>query len=448
MRRLLRMIASLAIATMSCDGKNDNPAPEGKAVVSDAPAGRCEHGLTQAVCPKCNPALAPVFQAKGDWCGEHGFPESFCPICHPERNGEPLANAAPDKAPADGLIVRLANPEVARRVGLETIKAEARSGGAIVVSTARLAYDATKQARMNARATGVVRELRVDIGAAVRKGQPLIVLDSPAVGADRARLAAAKSGVDVAAANLVRAEQLRAEGITSEKEVLGSRQILRAAEGEYAALAAALSVVGAPAGGAGSYLLTAPIDGTVTQRTATIGTLVQPDQLLLEVVDTSSLWAELDIPEVDIGRVVLGQKASLTFDSLPERTFDGLIDFLSPAIDPHTRTVRARVALPNPEARLRAEMFGQAQVFVETDIPVVVVPRTAIQRADDVALAFVRKSASEFEARRVTLGATQGSSVQVTKGLVGGEEVVTTGSFLLKTETLKGSIGAGCCETD
>src|SRR6187431_765083 len=81
-----------------------------KAVVADADGMCAEHGVLEAVCPKCNPALTAVFQAKGDWCAEHGFPESFCPICHPERGGRPSADvSSSNDGPADGTKVRLKN---------------------------------------------------------------------------------------------------------------------------------------------------------------------------------------------------------------------------------------------------------------------------------------------------------------------------------------------------
>src|SRR5262245_32430681 len=78
------------------------PGPAPSAGKADDTAFCKEHGVAEAVCTKCNPALIPVFKAKGDWCEEHGFPESFCPICHPERGGKPAVALAGDDGPADG----------------------------------------------------------------------------------------------------------------------------------------------------------------------------------------------------------------------------------------------------------------------------------------------------------------------------------------------------------
>lgn len=111
-----------------------------------------------------------------------------------------------------------------------------------------------------------------------------------------------------------------------------------------------------------------------------------------------------------------------------------------------TRTAMARVRLGNADGALRANMFGRAQITVGGIEGVVTVPRAAVQRANGVDVVFVRLSGTQFTTRRVTTGARGDAWVEITQGVAAGEEVVTVGSFLLKTETLKGSIGAGCCE--
>jgi cobalt-zinc-cadmium efflux system membrane fusion protein len=106
------------------------------------------------------------------------------------------------------------------------------------------------------------------------------------------------------------------------------------------------------------------------------------------------------------------------------------------------------VPLENPEGALRAGMFGQARIRTEAARPSVLVPRSAVQRAKSVQVVFVKLAPDHYETRRVETGAIDGALIELKKGVRPGEEVVTQGSFLLKTETLKESIGAGCCETD
>ena len=117
-------------------------------------------------------------------------------------------------------------------------------------------------------------------------------------------------------------------------------------------------------------------------------------------------------------------------------------------VDPETRTIKGRVVLQNPDGQLRANMFGQARILVGEARTAIQVPRVAVQRVKDIPLVFVRRSETEYETRRVQLGQSDENTVDVLSGLTAGDQVVTTGSFLLKTETLKDSIGAGCCEAD
>jgi cobalt-zinc-cadmium efflux system membrane fusion protein len=430
------------------EGKPDEAPAAARPGAAPAEGAMCkEHGVLEALCTKCNPKLAAVFQAKGDWCKEHGLPESICPICHPERGGKPATDVSRDAAPADGLKVRLKKKNTAALAGIETAKAVVREGSGGVMTTARLAYDATKLAHVNARSPGVIRALKVEVGAQVKKGDALIVIDSAEVGADRAKLQAARARVDVAEQNHRREQALVQEGIASQKSLLAAKQELDEARGEYAALSASLSVLGASGGGVGGYTLTAPIAGVVTERNATIGRLVDTEQILYEIVDTSSMWADLDVPEGDLPVVAVGQTVKLALDALPGRDLAGKITYIAPAVDPHTRTARARVPLENPDGALRANMYGQARIAAEQR-QAVMVPRAAIQRAKGVEVAFVRLSETDFETRRVETGISEGELIEVKKGLRAGEEVVTQGSFLLKTETLKDSIGAGCCEVD
>nr|WP_153822550.1 efflux RND transporter periplasmic adaptor subunit [Polyangium spumosum] len=413
----------------------------------------CAHGVLEVVCPKCHPKLAAVFQAKGDWCAEHGFPESFCPICHPTRGGRPAADvsgkSAPEAdAPADGTKVRFKTKETTRLAGIRTVKAEERNNAGGVVVMARIAYDATRLAHLNARAAGVVRAMKVDIGSQVKKKDPLAVIESAEVGADRSKLEAARVRVGIAQKNLDRLTMLQKSGFSSEKDVLAAEQELAAARAERAGLATALSIIGAGGGAGGSYTLTSPIDGVVTQRSATVGKLVGLEEMLFEVVDTSAMWAELDVPEAELAAVAAGQSVTLDVDGLAGRTFRGKITYLSPQIDLATRTVRARVPLENADGALRGNMFGRARVDVGAERASVTLPDAAVQRAKDVHLVFVKLAEDEYEARRVELGIRVGNLVEIRKGVRPGEDVVTTGSFLLKTETLKESIGAGCCDAD
>jgi cobalt-zinc-cadmium efflux system membrane fusion protein len=439
----MRALALVAAVLAACANREPEPSPPRPGAVPEG-AMCSEHGVLLALCTKHNPRLIPVFQAKGDWCEEHGFPESICPIHHPERGGRPAADLSEDDAPPDGLEVRMKTAGTARLAGIRTVPAEARPGGARVTVVATIAYDATRRAEVNARAPGVVRSLRVDVGDAVTAGAPLATLESAVVGSERSRLAAARTRLSVAEEAYRRERELHRRGIAPQADVRVAEEQLAAARAEVAAAGASTGLVGA--GGASVYTLAAPLGGIVTRRSATVGRMVDSEEVLYEIVDTSSMWAELEIPETDLGAVRVGQAVDVTVDGLGGRTFSGKIDSLAPEVNPRTRTVRARVALANPDGALRAHMFGRAEIALGGARPTVMVPRAAVQRVKHVALVFVRTAGEVFETRRVKLGIADGDLVEIASGVAAGEPVVTEGSFLLKTETLKGSIGAGCCE--
>jgi cobalt-zinc-cadmium efflux system membrane fusion protein len=199
-------------------------------------------------------------------------------------------------------------------------------------------------------------------------------------------------------------------------------------------------------GTSGRYTLEAPLSGVVVRRSATVGRRVAPDEVLIEIVDASVLWAELDVPEPRLGDVAVGREVVLTFDALADRSFRGTIASIAPEVDPRTRTAMARVRLDNADGALRAHMYGRARIAAGGSEGSVKVPRAAVQRAGGVDVVFVRFSTMLYETRHVATGARGDGWVEITRGLAPGEEVVTVGSFLLKTETLKGSIGAGCCD--
>jgi cobalt-zinc-cadmium efflux system membrane fusion protein len=446
-----RHALALLLAGWACTAAEPTaaPAPARPAVAeaTAAVAALCPHGVQANVCPKCNPRLAAVFQAKGDWCAEHGFPESFCPLCHPERGGRPAADTRSDGAPADGTKVRLASPEIAGKAGIQTSTAAVRAGGARISAAAAIQYDAARHAEVYPRAAGVVRAIDVDVGGRVRAGASLATLESAAVAADQSRLGALAARVRAAEGALARERALLADGIASVKSVAFAEQELAEARAELTATEAALGMVGSGAAGS-RYAVTSPLAGTVIRRQTTLGRLVDATTPLFTVADTRRVWLRVDVQEADATAVTVGQAVQARLDGLPDRTFTGTIEYVSPEIDPRTRTVEARASLDNADGVLKVNMYGRAEIALGAQRETVMVPREAVQRAKGVALVFVRLAADEYEARRVTVGLTDGDLVELTRGVKPGEAVATRGSFLLKTETLKGSIGAGCCGAD
>lgn len=437
-------LSCVALWTSACADEGSSAATIARARATQAE--RCPHGVDEALCPKCRPALEAVYRAKGDWCAEHGFAESFCPICHPERAGKAAVVVDEDEPPADGTKVRFRHSDVARMAGIETARAEEDRGASFVNAVVRIHYDGTRVAHATAPLAGVVKKLFVDVGARVARGARIAVIDSVGVGVDRTDLIAAIARSKAAEANLVRERELHAKGVSPLRDVERAESERDAANAAVQAARLALGVVGASESGEAGFTLTAPLAGVVTRLSVSVGQAISAGAPIVEVVDASAVWADLDVPERDVARVRAGQEVELTVDALGERTFTGVISFVAPEIDPHTRTAIARVALKNDDGALLANMFGRARVGVEAARATVTVPREAVQRVLGQAFVFVHIDDESFEARRVVVEREVGGHVHIASGLESGAMVATTGAFLLKTELTKGAIGAGCCE--
>ena len=154
----------------------------------------------------------------------------------------------------------------------------------------------------------------------------------------------------------------------------------------------------------------------------------------------------LDAYESDAREIQVGQSIVFTADGMPGESFGGRITWVSTGIDPKTRTLKARAELDNSHGLLKANMFGRAQIAVHGRQPLVVVPKSAVQWDGCCNIAFVGLSETLYEPRKLRLGCDAGDYYEVHDGLADGEHVVTQGSYLLKTEIMKSSIGAGCCE--
>jgi cobalt-zinc-cadmium efflux system membrane fusion protein len=143
-----------------------------------------------------------------------------------------------------------------------------------------------------------------------------------------------------------------------------------------------------------------------------------------------------------------GARVRITPDGTRDVVHDGTISRVGASVHPETRTVTARVELPNADGRLKAGAFIRASVEIGESHEALFVPRDAVQFADNQALVFVKREDALYEPLAVQVARVGGLFVEVASGLPAGSEVVTTGAFLLKTEILKESIGAGCCEVD
>lgn len=491
------ILASFGLAGCRGDAAKPDKGRAGEAAEQEAAAPKdwcASHGVPESACTKCNPELIPAFKAKGDWCSEHGVPESQCVACNPglkspaapagglEPAGE-SAEAGHDPSgmcsehrvlesecavcmadlgarldemaaqPGDALWpkLRLASSESAVRAGVRAVRAGAPEAYATTSGVAEITADEERAARVTAPADGVVRKLAVLPGQKVRAGQLLAVLSCPEVGEARGAVERGRALVEQAQRELARQEEIFARRLSPERDLVSARAEDATARADLAAAEARLaSLTGgfAPdAGDPSSLVLKSTVSGEVTSRLVRVGQAVEMGDLLLEVVDRERLWCELSMSDEAAAGVRAGQSVIFQSESLPGRTFMGSVEAIIPGMDPVSRTVRVRASIANEDEALRPGLFGRAHVSTGAAAAGARVPAAALVSYSGRPVVFVRLDADLYDVRPVRTGARDTEMVDLLSGVAPGEEVVTDGAFLLKTQVSKGSIGAGCCET-
>jgi membrane fusion protein, copper/silver efflux system len=180
----------------------------------------------------------------------------------------------------------------------------------------------------------------------------------------------------------------------------------------------------------------APQDGFVVEKDVVEGQMVEPGMKTYRLADLGLVWLQAQIYEQDLGYVKLGQEATMTLSYLPDREFRGRVTYIYPNVDEKTRTARVRMEFHNPGYFLKPGMFATVQATAELEPSVLLVPDMAVLRSGEKNTVFVALEGGRFEPRAVTLGPqAEHDTYQVISGLSEGERVVTSGQFLLDSES-------------
>jgi cobalt-zinc-cadmium efflux system membrane fusion protein len=348
-------------------------------------------------------------------------------------------------------------PEAIERSGFVSVAVEMRPLGETLEVTGRIQLDEDETARVGSPAEGRVSQLFVALGDVVRAGDPLLDIHSHELISARSDYAKAETSVVAAEKKhlyaemeLARAERLFEAKALSERERLLAASELSSAEAELARarseLARAehyLAHLGVDPGAgsqAGDLTIRAPISGIVLDRAVTVGTVVNPADHLVILSNLRTLWVVGEVPERLSSSVARGQDVTVEVAAYPGERFSARVFHVGERLDPELRTVVVRCRLENPDGKLRPEMY--AKLFIEQGeaLPVLLVPEAAVQRIDGETVVFVDLGEGRFERRRVSIGRTVNATSEIRDGLTEGERVVSEGSFLVKTEFLRGRI--------
>ena len=305
------------------------------------------------------------------------------------------------------------------------------------------------------RVSGVVKEVFVDLGAPVRKGQKLATLDSVELGEARANYKKAIAMLKLARKNYAREQSLYNKKICSKKQFLEAKNACDQARIELKSLQEKLLLMGQQESDIQGlsedrvsplFTLTAPFDGTVIEKNVATGELKNAFSATVTVADLSHLWVWFDIYEKDISKVKVGNKVMIAVGAYPDEQFEGLVTHTGAVVDEKTRTVKVRAEVDNHHQKLKPGMFARVMLLHSStsgnDCPVVT--EETIQTDGEKYFVFVPLNEGYFLRRDVTTGAHSDGYVQIISGLSRSDRVVVKGGFLLKSEIMKGKFGEGC----
>ena len=319
---------------------------------------------------------------------------------------------------------------------------------------AEVGFDQNHLAHVSPRVSGFVRSVNVAEGDRVEAGDILAVLNSRPLADAKAAYLSALARLDLAESSFEREERLWERQISAEQDYLNARRALEEARIEVRSSGQQLDALGVDVASLSRmvastdvsltrYELAAPISGTIIERHAVLGEVLeeggQPPAFV--VADTDSVWVDAAIYGADLGRIRAG--ASVTIDPGDGGPpIESTIDFVSPQIGERTRTGRARVVIDNPGDRLRPGMFVTVHAEASDSLPTVRVPVTALQSVDGGTVVFVR-SEDGFEVREVRIGRRSDRYAEILSGVSLGEMIASTQTFSLKAELQKGEFDDG-----
>jgi membrane fusion protein, heavy metal efflux system len=308
--------------------------------------------------------------------------------------------------------------------------------------------------------SGRVTRLLAKVGDRVRRGQPLLEVDSPEVVQPQndfiaavAAMNKARSALDLAQIVEKRLKDLYEgkaaplkEWQQAQAQLIAAQNDMRLAEIALEAMRARLRIVGftddeiAGLQERGSIRratpIVAPIDGTVIARKVGPGQYVRNDtgDSLYVIADLATMWLKAQVPEIEIPLVRVGQEVEVKVTALPGRVFKARITTISAAADAVTRRVVVRSEVANLDGALKSEMFAAFKIAIGADERTPAVPVEAVIREGDTAVVWVEEGPDQFRRRPVKLGMEQEGLVQIQAGLAAGEMVVARGAIFVDNE--------------
>jgi len=307
----------------------------------------------------------------------------------------------------------------------------------------KVQFDEDRLAHVLAPLAGQVVDLRVKVGDAVRKGQPLCAISSRDATAAVGEHTESHRDLELAEKTAAMTQDLFDHQAASRIALQQTQSDLAKARARVARNEQSLRLLGLQSEADidrfdGRVVVVAPIAGAIIERHVTDGQFVQADSMpIIAVADASTVWVMGEVFERDLHLVNAGDEATITTTAYPGERFTGRVNYVSEVIDPTTRTARVRVAVPNPRGRLKPEMFASIALGVGSSEPVLTVPASAVFTENGRSWVYVSTTGGHFVRRSIEVDQDEGADRRVLSGLRPGDRVVTAGALLLREEEEK-----------
>jgi Cu(I)/Ag(I) efflux system membrane fusion protein len=316
-----------------------------------------------------------------------------------------------EKTPA-GLATVSITTEARQRMGLTVGVVDKRALAREVRTSARIVADETRLYRVTVKIDGWVDKLfTATTGQFVKKGDPLVTVYSPdLLTAQNEYLVAVRSG----ATNLVASARRRLLLWDITDEQIGRLESTGEAEK--------------------MLTLVSPTSGWIMERMVLPGQKIMAGEPLLVIADLSTVWADADIYQSDLAYVKVGMPVELSLPYWADKKFAGKVTFVSATLDPESRTLKARLEIPNPELLLKPEMFAAATLSYELGESLAI-PETAVMRTGQQTYAFRDAGDGRLVPTPIAVGERSDGYYQLVSGLGEGDKIVTSANFLVDSES-------------
>ncbi len=433
-----------------------------------------EHRVPESQCTKCHPELIESFKAKNDWCGGHNIPESHCYLCNPGLKFEQetefkkqqpnqkqshvpntsLYRANSGQCATDNAVIQFASIQTASRSGLSIVTVEELPVAETLRVPGEIEFDATQSASVTCPISGVLTRWVVNPGEQVQRGQILAYVESIDAAEKIADYVHASALHNLARKTYDRKRELARNGSANAREVDEAEASYLQTKADLNRSKSILKLLGYTDDNIAELIDDAVMTNLIPLRARQNGRLVEQSVKLGAILDagvpigmiseTAQLWVEAQVPEKSIDRVKVGQLATVSQDESGWTTGTGHVIWIADGVDENTRMGKVRIAIEPSGENLRSHQFVRVQIETIAIANSMMVPSDAVQWEGCCNVVFVQETPDRIRPRKINVEFVDGDFYAVS-GVRAGEKIVSKGSYMLKTELMKGSIGAGCC---